>query len=61
MLDEGEVFGWPEELADWSTDDIDYALDGLLDADRLMKASGHSDEHFLDAWLLSLSVRAEAA
>ncbi|MDH3271721.1 MAG: DNA polymerase III subunit delta [Gemmatimonadota bacterium] len=45
----------------WSVDEIDEALSGLLDVDRLLKASPHSDEHFLESWLLGLRVRAEAA
>lgn len=45
----------------WSLDEIDHALAGLLDVDRLLKASPHTDEHFLEAWLLGLRVRAEAA
>ncbi len=27
MLEEGEVFGWPEELEEWTVDDIDYWWD----------------------------------
>ena len=38
-----------------------HALAGLLDVDRLLKASGHTDEHFLEAWLLGLMARREAA
>lgn len=45
----------------WSLDEIDQALADLLDVDRLLKASPHTDEHFLESWLLSLRVRAEAA
>ena len=45
----------------WQLADVDYALAGLLDVDRLLKASPHTDEHFLESWLLSLRVHAEAA
>lgn len=45
----------------WTVDEVDYALAGLLDVDRLLKASPHTDEHFLETWLLGLRVRAEAA
>lgn len=45
----------------WTLDEIDAALAGLLDVDRLLKASPHTDEHFLESWLLGLRVRAEAA
>lgn len=45
----------------WSRAEIDAALDGLLRADRLLKASPHTDEHFVEEWLLATMVRAEAA
>lgn len=45
----------------WQVAEIDYALAGLLDVDRLLKASPHTDEHFLESWLLGLRVHAEAA
>lgn len=45
----------------WSVEEVDDALDGLRDVDRLLKASPHTDEHFLESWLLGLRVRAEAA
>jgi DNA polymerase-3 subunit delta len=45
----------------WTLAQVDHALAGLLDVDRLLKASPHSDEHFLESWLLGLRVRAEAA
>jgi len=44
----------------WTLDEVDHALAGLLDVDRLLKASPHSDEHFLETWLLGLRVRAAA-
>ncbi len=44
----------------WTASEIDAALAGLLDVDRLLKASPHTDEHFLEAWILGLRVRAEA-
>jgi DNA polymerase-3 subunit delta len=45
----------------WSRREIDHALAGLRDVDRLLKASPHSDEHFLETWLLGQRVIAEAA
>ncbi|MDX1492966.1 MAG: DNA polymerase III subunit delta [Longimicrobiales bacterium] len=45
----------------WSAEEIDEALDGLRDVDRLLKASPHTDEHFLESWILGLHARAEAA
>lgn len=45
----------------WSVEDVDHALEGLRDVDRLLKASPHTDEHFLESWILGLHVRAEAA
>ncbi len=45
----------------WTLPAVDHALAGLLDVDRLLKASPHTDEHFLECWLLGLRVFAEAA
>lgn len=45
----------------WSIDELDRALLELRDVDRLLKASSHEDEHFLEAWLLGMRVRQEAA
>lgn len=45
----------------WSRAEIDHALSGLRDVDRLLKASPHTDEHFLETWLLGQRVLAEAA
>lgn len=45
----------------WTAAEVEHALAGLLDVDRLLKASGHTDEHFLEAWLLGLMARREAA
>lgn len=45
----------------WNLEEIDHALAGLLDVDRLLKASPQSDEHLLETWLLGLRVRAAAA
>ena len=45
----------------WTLSEIDHALSGLLDVDRLLKASPHSDEHFVESWLLGLMVYSEAA
>lgn len=45
----------------WTSEDIGVALEGLLRADRLMKASGVSSEALIEEWLLSMLVRARAA
>jgi len=45
----------------WTRDELDRALLGLRDVDRLLKASSHGDEHFLETWLLGLRVRKAAA
>ena len=45
----------------WTVDEVSSALDGLLRADRLMKASGVSSEALLEEWLLGLLVRTRAA
>jgi DNA polymerase-3 subunit delta len=45
----------------WSVDQVDHALSGLRDVDRMLKASPHTDEHFLESWLLGLVVFSEAA
>ncbi|MDX1646147.1 MAG: DNA polymerase III subunit delta [Longimicrobiales bacterium] len=50
-----------QQARGWSIEEIDEALAGLRDVDRLLKASPHTDEHFLETWLLTLSVPAEAA
>lgn len=45
----------------WRPAEIDAALVGLLRADRLLKASPLSEEHFLEEWLLTLLARKAAA
>ena len=45
----------------WTVDDLAAALDELLRADRLMKASGVSNEALLEGWLLGLMARTWAA
>jgi len=45
----------------WSTAEIDHAVRGLLDVDRLLKASPHTSEHFIETWLLSQRAYSEAA
>jgi DNA polymerase III delta subunit len=45
----------------WSRAEIEHALAGLRDVDRMLKASPHTDEHFLETWLLGQRVMAEAA
>jgi DNA polymerase III delta subunit len=50
-----------DQARKWSMSEIDGALRGLVDVDRLCKASPHTEEHFLEAWLLAQRVAAEAA
>lgn len=50
-----------EQAGRWTRVDVDHAIAGLRDVDRLLKASPHGDEHFLEAWLLEQRVLAEAA
>lgn len=47
----------------WTPDEVDHALETLLDVDRMLKASGlkTKDQHFLESWLLGLRVHAEVA
>jgi DNA polymerase-3 subunit delta len=45
----------------WTMPEIDHAVRGLLDVDRLLKASPHTDEHFMETWLLSQRAYSEAA
>ena len=37
----------------WSAAEIEAALEGLIRLDRLLKASAHSDVHYLEEWLLA--------
>jgi len=45
----------------WRPEDLDEALKGLLEVDRLLKASPHADEHFLEAWVLAQASAAGVA
>jgi len=45
----------------WTRPEVDAALAGLRDVDRLLKAASHEDEHFLETWLLGQRVLMEAA
>lgn len=45
----------------WSEDELRGAALGLLDVDRLMKASGFSDQHLLETWLIERTRISEAA
>jgi DNA polymerase-3 subunit delta len=45
----------------WTMAQIDYGVRGLLDTDRMLKASPHTDEHFIETWLLSQRAYVEAA
>jgi DNA polymerase-3 subunit delta len=50
-----------DQARSWTMPEIESALGGLLDVDRLLKASPHTEEHFLETWLLTQRVVAEAA
>jgi DNA polymerase-3 subunit delta len=45
----------------WTTPQLSQAIEGLLRADRLMKASGVSNEALLEEWLLALLASGRAA
>jgi DNA polymerase-3 subunit delta len=45
----------------WTTQTLSEAIEGLLRADRLMKASGVSNEALLEEWLLALLASTRAA
>jgi DNA polymerase-3 subunit delta len=45
----------------WTRAEVDQALVGLRDVDRLLKAASHDDEHFVETWLLAQRVLMEAA
>lgn len=51
----------PAQAKRWRPAEIDAALEGLLRADRLLKASPISDQHLLEEWLLTLLARRAAA
>ena len=51
----------PAQARRWRPAEIDAALEGLLRADRLCKASPISDQHLLEEWLLTLLARRAAA
>jgi len=48
------------QVRGWTMDEIGLAVEGLLRADRLMKASGVSNEALLEEWLLALCARTRA-
>lgn len=50
-----------DQAKKWTMSEIDHALSGLLETDRLLKASPHTDEHFLETWILGQQVLSEAA
>ena len=45
----------------WNRRELDRTVLELRDVDRMLKASPHTDEHFLETWLLGMDVRKEAA
>ena len=45
----------------WTRPELERALLELRDVDRMLKASPHTDEHFLETWLMGLEVRKQAA
>lgn len=58
--------GWlPRKLAPqarrWTPAELEAALEGLLEVDRLLKSSSFSDRHLLEQWLLRERLRAEGS
>jgi len=45
----------------WTESELRLAVEGLLRVDRLLKSSGFSDRHLLEAWILERDVTREAA
>jgi len=45
----------------WTEPELRLAVEGLLRVDRLLKSSGFSDLHLLEAWILERDVMREAA
>jgi DNA polymerase III subunit delta len=45
----------------WRADELEHAVLGLLEVDRLLKASGFSDQHLLETWLIEQSIGRKAA
>ena len=45
----------------WTVEELDRAVLELREVDRMLKASSHGDEHFLETWLLGMRVRQAAA
>lgn len=45
----------------WSEEEIEEALEGLLQVDRLLKSSPLPDRHFVESWLLERASAGEAA
>ena len=45
----------------WRPDEVESALLGLLQVDRLLKAGGASDRHLVESWLLERHVHSEVA
>jgi len=45
----------------WSEEELRQAVEGLLRVDRLLKSSGFSDAHLLEAWLMERDINRYAA
>ncbi len=45
----------------WTGPELTHALLELRNVDRMLKASPHTDEHFLETWLMGLDVRKREA
>lgn len=44
----------------WTPAEVESALDGLLRLDQLLKASPHTDAHFMEEWLLAREAKARS-
>jgi DNA polymerase-3 subunit delta len=58
LASSGRGAGWlakkfGEQSRRWREDEIEAAVLGLLEVDRLLKASGFSDQHLLETWLMA--------
>lgn len=45
----------------WTPEEVRTAVEGLLEVDRLLKASGFSDLHLVESWILSCTPSRKAA
>lgn len=50
-----------DQARDWKMDELEEAVSGLLQVDRLLKSSPLPERHHIEAWLLERAAAAEAA